>query len=200
MFTGIIQALGRITAIEPAGGDQRVHIATGSLDMRAVRFGDSIAVSGVCLTVAELGGDGFWADVSAETLSCTTFAQMQVNAVVNLECALTPTTALGGHLVSGHVDGVGCVAERRDDARSVRLLITAPTTLSRYIAAKGSICIDGVSLTVNAVNAADFELNIVPHTLRATTLGEYSVGRRINLEVDIIARYLERLLESHATK
>lgn len=200
MFTGIIQALGRITATQPMGGDQRLFVATGSLDLNTVRLGDSIAVSGVCLTVAELGVDGFWADVSAETLSCTTFAQLQVNAAVNLECALTPTTALGGHLVSGHVDGVGSVAERRDDARSVRLVITAPAGLSRYIAAKGSICIDGVSLTANAVHGADFELNIVPHTLGATTLGEYSVGRRVNLEVDIIARYLERLLEHHATK
>lgn len=200
MFTGIIQALGRITATQSMGGDQRLFVATGALDLSRVRLGDSIAVSGVCLTVAELGADGFWADVSAETLSCTTFAQLQVNAAVNLESALTPTTALGGHLVSGHVDGVGSVAERRDDARSVRLVITAPSGLSRYIAAKGSICIDGVSLTVNAVQGADFELNIVPHTLGATTLGEFTVGRRVNLEVDIIARYLERLLEHHATK
>jgi riboflavin synthase len=196
MFTGIIQSIGRIVAIEPHGGDRRLRIATGKLDLAATKLGDSIAVSGVCLTVVELAADGFWADVSAETLSCTTLADLLVGDAVNLEMALTPSTALGGHLISGHVDGVGTLAERHDDARSVRLRITAPAALARYIAAKGSICVDGVSLTVNAVHGADFELNIVPHTLQETTLGEFAPGRRVNLEVDIIARYLERLLES----
>jgi len=196
MFTGIIQALGTIAAIDTHGADRRLRIATGKLDLGATKIGDSIAVNGVCLTAVELTGDGFWADVSAETLSCTTLIDMAVGAAVNLEQALTPSTALGGHLVSGHVDGVGAVVERHDDARSVRLRITAPAVLARYIAAKGSICVDGVSLTVNAVQGADFELNIVPHTLQETTLGEFAPGRRVNLEVDIIARYLERLLES----
>ena len=196
MFTGIIQAIGKVAAIEPQGGDRRLHIATGKLDLSATRIGDSIAVSGVCLTAVQLDEKGFWADVSAETLSCTTCADLQVGTAVNLEQALTPATALGGHLVSGHVDGVGQVLERQDDARSVRLRIAAPTALARYIAAKGSICVDGVSLTVNAVEGAEFELNIVPHTLQETSLGGYAPGRRVNLEVDIIARYLERLLES----
>ncbi len=195
MFTGIIQALGKVAAIEPQGGDRRLHIATGKLDLATTKIGDSIAVSGVCLTAVQLADEGFWADVSAETLSCTTCADLQVGAVVNLEKALTPSTALGGHLVSGHVDGVGQVIERHDDARSVRLRIAAPAALARYIAAKGSICVDGVSLTVNTVEGAEFELNIVPHTLQETTLGEYAPGRRVNLEVDIIARYLERLLD-----
>ena len=195
MFTGIIQALGTIAAIDTHGADRRLRIATGKLDLGATKIGDSIAVNGVCLTAVELTGDGFWADVSAETLSCTTLIDMAVGAAVNLEQALTPSTALGGHLVSGHVDGVGAVVERHDDARSVRLRITAPAVLARYIAAKGSICVDGVSLTVNAVQGADFELNIVPHTLQETTLGEFAPGRRVNREVDIIARYLERVLE-----
>jgi riboflavin synthase len=196
MFTGIIQSIGRIAAVEPHGGDRRMHIATGKLDLAASKIGDSIAVSGVCLTAVQLAADGFWADVSAETLSCTTCAELQVGSAVNLEQALTPSTALGGHLVSGHVDGVGTVMTRHDDARSVRLRIATPAILARYIAAKGSICVDGVSLTVNAVDGAEFELNIVPHTLQETTLGEFAPGRRVNLEVDIIARYLERLLEN----
>ncbi len=196
MFTGIIQSIGRIAAIEPHGGDRRLRIATGKLDLAATKIGDSIAVSGVCLTAVELTADGFWADVSAETLSCTIMADLMIDDAVNIENALTPSSALGGHLVSGHVDGVGTIAERHDDARSVRLRIAAPDALARYIAAKGSICVDGVSLTVNTVHGSDFELNIVPHTLQETTLGEFTPGRRVNLEVDIIARYLERLLES----
>jgi len=194
MFTGIIQAIGHIAAIDAHDGDRHVHVATGNLDLAATKIGDSIAVSGVCLTAVQLAADGFWADVSAETLSCTICGDFQVGSAVNLEQALTPSTALGGHLVSGHVDGVGTVMDRHDDARSVRLRIAAPAALARYIAAKGSICVDGVSLTVNAVDGAEFELNIVPHTLQTTTLGEFVAGRRVNLEVDIITRYLERLL------
>ena len=194
MFTGIIEAIGTIAAMEPRGGDRRVRIVTGKLDLGDVALGDSIAVSGVCLTAVELPGDGFWADVSGETLTRTAFAGLQVGSRVNLEKALTPSTRLGGHLVSGHVDGVGTIESRETQARSVRFTIRAPDALARYIAEKGSICIDGVSLTVNGVKGAVFELNIVPHTLAETTLEEFQPGRQVNLEVDLIARYLERLL------
>lgn len=194
MFTGIITAIGAITTIQPKGSDVRLHIATGKLDLRDVQLGDSIAVSGVCLTVIERSSTGFWADASRETLERTSIGEAKPGTPVNLEKALTPTTRLGGHLVSGHVDGIGVVTEWGPDGRSWRLRIQAPDALARYIAAKGSICIDGVSLTVNQVNGAAFELNIVPHTLAETTLADFTTGRRVNLEVDLIARYLERLL------
>ena len=194
MFTGIITAVGTIAALQPRGGDMRLRIATGKLDLGDVQLGDSIAVSGVCLTAIELPGDGFWADASRETLELTILGEIAPGMQVNLEKALTPTTRLGGHLVSGHVDGIGTVSEWRPDGRSWRLRVQAPDALARYIAAKGSICVDGVSLTVNRVDGAAFELNIVPHTLAETTLANFQVGRRINLEVDLIARYLERLL------
>jgi len=194
MFTGIIQAIGTIHAIEPRGGDTRLQIRTGKLDLGDVQLGDSIAVNGVCLTAVELPGDGFWADVSQESLDKTTLAQLTLNQRVNLEKALTPNTRLGGHLVSGHVDGVGEVLSRKPAARAIQFTIRAPDALARYIAHKGSICVDGTSLTVNAVNGAVFELTIVPHTLQETIMGEYQAGRRVNLEVDLIARYLERLL------
>jgi len=195
MFTGIIQAIGNVAAIEPRGADCRLYIRTGKLDLGDVAPGDSIAVSGVCLTAVDLPGDGFWADVSGETLALTTLGDLRNGAQVNLEKALTPSSRLGGHLVSGHVDGVGEVVDRRSDGRSERLRLRAPAPLARYIAAKGSVCVDGVSLTVNRVAGAEFDLNIVPHTLAETTLSEFRSGRRFNLEVDIIARYLERLLQ-----
>lgn len=194
MFTGIIEAVGNIAAKVPQGGDVRLRITTGKLDLSDVKLGDSIAVSGTCLTVTEQATDSFWADVSNETLARTVLGEATVGSTVNLERALTPTTRLGGHLVSGHVDGVGSVAAFYQDGRSWRLSIRAPTELARYIAAKGSICVDGVSLTVNTVDGALFDLNIVPHTLQETTLADYYVGRNVNLEVDLIARYLERLL------
>lgn len=194
MFTGIIQSVGTIGAIESKGGDALVRVDTGKLDMSDVALGDSIAVNGVCLTAVRLDSAAFWADVSGETLACTTFSALRTGMAVNLEKALTPTTRLGGHLVSGHVDGVGEVLQRHEDARSERFRVQAPDDLARYIAQKGSICLDGVSLTVNAVEGAAFELNIVPHTLRETTIGAYRPGQRVNLEVDVIARYLERLL------
>lgn len=194
MFTGIITAVGTIAALQPRGGDVRLRIATGRLDLRDVQLGDSIAVSGVCLTAVELPGDGFWADVSRESLERTILGAAAVGSWVNLEKALTPTTRLGGHLVSGHVDGIGTISEWRPDGRSWRMGIQAPDALARYIAEKGSICVDGISLTVNRVDGAAFELNIVPHTLAETTLAEVKTGRRVNLEVDLIARYLERLL------
>jgi riboflavin synthase len=194
MFTGIIQAVGRIAALDPKGADMRLYVHTGKLDLSDVSLGDSIAVSGVCLTAVALPGDGFWADVSNETLQRTVLGAVVPGTTVNLEKALTPASRLGGHLVSGHVDGVGVVRERRDDGRSVRFRLQAPDGLARYIAEKGSICVDGISLTVNAVHGALFDLNIVPHTLQETTMETYTVGRRVNLEVDLIARYLERLL------
>ncbi len=194
MFTGIITAIGTLTAIQPRSGDVRLRIAAGKLDLRDVQLGDSIAVSGVCLTAVELPGDGFWADASRETLERTILGEAAPGMKVNLEKALTPTTRLGGHLVSGHVDGVGTVTVWQLDGRSWRLRIQAPDALARYIAEKGSICVDGVSLTVNRVDGAAFELNIVPHTLTETTLADFKIGRRVNLEVDLIARYLERLL------
>lgn len=194
MFTGIIQSVGSISSLQPQGGDVRIGIHVGNLPMGDVALGDSIAVSGVCLTVVEQSAQGFAADVSNETLSRTSLGGLQKGSAVNLEKALTPTTRLGGHLVSGHVDGVGVVGKRWHDGRSERFLIKAPDVLAKYIAGKGSICVDGVSLTVNAVNGAEFELNIVPHTLQETTFAEFCSGRKVNLEVDLIARYLERLL------
>jgi len=194
MFTGIIQAIGTVAALEPRGGDLRITLHTGKLPMAEVAVGDSIAVSGVCLTAIALTGDGFRADVSGETLGRTVIGELAVDDAVNLEKALTLQTPLGGHLVSGHVDGIGTVTSRTADSRSVRFAIEAPGELARYIATKGSICVDGVSLTVNHVDGAVFELNIVPHTLRETTLDGYRPGCRVNLEVDLVARYLERLL------
>lgn len=194
MFTGIIQAVGTLAAIENRGGDRTFRIRTGKLDLADVQLGDSIAVNGVCLTAVTLPGDGFTADVSGETLARTTLGALAVGDRVNLEKALTPTTRLGGHLVSGHVDGVGRVLSRSTDARSVQFRIEAPAALAKYIAHKGSICCDGVSLTVNAVEGAVFNLNIVPHTIAETNIDRWKPGVELNLEVDIIARYLERLL------
>ncbi len=195
MFTGIIQAIGAVSSLENRGGDLRIGIGTGKLPMDDVMLGDSIAVSGVCLTVVESRAGVFYADVSGETLRRTVLGTLDVGMPVNLEKALTLATRLGGHLVSGHVDGIGTVTARREDSRSVQFTIRAPDELARYIAVKGSICVDGVSLTVNGVNGAEFELNIVPHTLAGTTMSDYRAGRRVNLEVDLVARYLERLLQ-----
>src|SRR5690606_14955381 len=194
MFTGIIEAKGEIQSLAPRGGDVALTVLTGALDMSDVQLGDSIAVNGVCLTVTSLPGRGFTADVSGETLALTSLGTLKAGSVVNLEKALTPTTRLGGHLVSGHVDGVGTVRNLRPDARSTRIDIEAPAALARYIAQKGSITVDGVSLTVNSVSGAVFSLNIIPHTQDMTTIGTWQAGTRVNLEVDIIARYLERLL------
>ena len=194
MFTGIIQSVGLIQRLEPRGGDVRLSIDTGKLPLDGVVLGDSIAVNGVCLTAVALTERGFAADVSRETLTLTTLGALKPGSRVNLEKALTLSTPLGGHLVSGHVDGVGTLLERHEDARSWRLRIQAPDELARYIAHKGSICVDGTSLTVNRVEGAVFELNIVPHTIQETIIGDYRPGTRVNLEVDLIARYLERLL------
>lgn len=194
MFTGIIEAVGEIVAVQPSSGDVRLRIKSNGLDLSDVELGDSIATNGVCLTVVELPGDGYWADVSVETMDFTTVRNWQVGRRVNLEKALTPTTRLGGHLVSGHVDGVGEVVSRHRDARSERFRLKAPAPLAKYISHKGSITVDGTSLTVNAVDGNEFELNIVPHTIEKTVIGDYQAGTPVNLEVDVIARYLERLL------
>jgi len=194
MFTGIIEALGRIERIESKGKDLVLTIASGALELSDVRLGDSIAVNGVCLTVTRFSGVGFVADVSAESLVHTNMAQYQVGDQVNLEKALTLSTRLGGHLVSGHVDGLGQVVERYPEGRAVRFVISCPSDLSKYIANKGSVTIDGVSLTVTGLMADGFVLNIVPHTVAQTTIQSYMPGQKIHIEVDLMARYAERLL------
>ncbi len=196
MFTGIIETIGSISALESTGGDMRLHIHAEQMSYADVRLGDSIAVSGVCLTVIDFGDQKFSVDVSTESLRCTTLGNLKAGDRVNLEKALTPATRLGWHLVSGHVDGVGEVVSRVTEGRSVRFRFRTPEALSRYIAGKGSICIDGISLTVNSVEGREFDVSIVPHTLSNTTLDEFQAGRRFNLEVDIISRYLERLIKS----
>ena len=195
MFTGIVEAVGEIADMQPVGGDMRLRIRTGKLDLSDVKLGDSICTSGCCLTVTELPGDGYWCDVSNESLAFTTLGGLKVGSRVNLEKSLTPESRLGGHIVSGHVDGVGEVVSFADDGRSVRWVMRAPDNLAKYIAHKGSICVDGTSLTVNEVRGAEFDLNIIPQTTAETIFGDYQVGTRVNLEVDVIARYLERLLQ-----
>jgi riboflavin synthase len=176
----------------------RLSIHTGKLSLADTNLGDSIAVNGVCLTAVELGHDYFVADVSNETLSRTSLATAQIGTPVNLELALTPTTRLGGHIVSGHVDGVGTIIDKKSDGRSIRFTVQAPDELAKYIAQKGSICINGISLTVNKVNGANFDINIVPHTLKETTLNDATIGTKVNLEVDVLARYMERLMKGEA--
>jgi riboflavin synthase len=194
MFTGIVQGVGTVRAIEPRGGDVTLVIDTGDVSLEGVELGGSIAVSGVCLTATRFDRASFTADVSRETLSLTTLGEWTTGSKVNLEKALVAGQALGGHYVTGHVDGVGQVLSRHDDARSVRMEFRVPPELARYVARKGSICIDGVSLTVNGVDADRFDVNLVPHTLEVTTLGLLRAGSRVNLEIDIIARYVERLV------
>ena len=194
MFTGIIEAVGRIKKLEPVGGDMRLHVEVGTLDMDDVQLGDSIAVNGVCLTAIEFDKKYFAADVSNETIALTSLNGLAIGSEVNLEKALLPTTRLGGHLVSGHVDGLGQVLSIKEESRSIQLIIRAPDELKHYIAMKGSICIDGTSLTVNKITDTDFEINIVPHTQQQTIIKNYKPGTKVNLEVDLIARYLERLL------
>ncbi|KEA65045.1 Riboflavin synthase eubacterial/eukaryotic [Marinobacterium lacunae] len=194
MFTGIIEAIGEVADIRMVDGDMRLTVRTGELDLSDVELGDSIATNGVCLTAVELPGNGFVADVSCETLAHSRFTALKVGERVNLEKAMMPTSRFGGHIVTGHVDGLGKVLDRQDDARSVRLWIQAPKSLLRYIAAKGSITVDGVSLTVNSLDGDRFGLNIVPHTAQETIIDTYRAGQEVHLEVDIIARYLERLM------
>jgi riboflavin synthase len=198
MFTGIIQAVGKIEALTPQGGDLRLSIATGELPMQDVKIGDSLCVSGCCLTVIAKRERAFDADISKETLSLTTLGDLKPGSPVNLEKSLTLATPLGGHLVSGHVDGLGTVKSRREEARSVRFDIQVPANIKKYIAHKGSISVDGVSLTVNAVQDDVFDVNIIPHTMSHTIFGNYQPGSRVNLEVDVVARYVERMLGERA--
>jgi riboflavin synthase len=198
MFTGIIEGVGRIAARESVGGDVRLTVAVGSLPFDAVQLGESIAVNGVCLTVIAFDAASFQADASIETLALTTLGRLTPGAVVNLERAMRPTDRLGGHLVSGHVDGIGTVVGIHDDARAQRWRFAAPGVLLRYIAKKGSICVDGVSLTVNEVDDAGFEVALIPHTVSHTAFAHTAVGDAVNLEIDLVARYVERLLGARA--
>ena len=195
MFTGIVQATGAVASAQARGGDLRLTIQAPDFECASIPPGDSISVSGCCLTVVEDGSDTLAFDVSNETLSLTTLGGLGVGDRVNLEPALQLSDRLGGHLVSGHVDGVGSIAAIEPDARSQRWSIDAPAALARYIAPKGSICVDGVSLTVNAIVGGRFEVNLIPHTVEATTFSDRRVGDRVNLEVDLLARYLERLMQ-----
>ena len=196
MFTGLIQSVGRLLAREERGGDQRLRFSWGTLSHGDLSLGESIAVSGCCLTVVAWDAEGWDADVSNETLALTTLGTLAIGAAVNLERSLLPTDRLGGHLVSGHVDAVGRVDKVWDDGRSQRWRFGAPPAVLRYVAVKGSIAVDGTSLTVNAVDAAGFEVNLVPHTVAHTAFGERRPGDPVNLEVDTVARYVERLLAS----
>jgi riboflavin synthase len=195
MFTGIIEGVGRLHASEIRGGDARLTIAVGTLPFAEVRLGESIAVNGVCLTVVEYDAVSFQADASTETLSLTTLGVLEPGALVNLERAMRPSDRLGGHLVSGHVDGVGAVLGIHEDARAQRWRFSAPAPLLRYIAKKGSICVDGVSLTVNEVDGEGFEVALIPHTVAHTAFSQTGIGAPVNLEIDLVARYVERLLQ-----
>jgi len=193
MFTGIVQAIGEVRALTPRGGDVELLIATGTLGLEGVAIGDSISVSGCCLTVTRLTADSFAADASLETLQVTTLGRWRPGQRVNLEKALRAGDPLGGHYVTGHVDGIATVVGTTADARSLRMEFEVPAPLARYIARNGSVCIDGVSLTVNEVEGNRFGVNLIPHTLEVTTLGACRPGTQVNVEVDIIARYLERM-------
>jgi riboflavin synthase len=198
MFTGIIEGTGTLASIDMRGGDARLAIEVGNLPFSDVRLGESIAVNGVCLTVVDFSATHFEADASNETLSLTTLGGLAPGAVVNLERAMRPTDRLGGHLVSGHVDGIGTVLDIQHDARAQRWRFAMPPALSRYIAKKGSICVDGVSLTVNEVDDEGFEVALIPHTVAHTAFAQTAVGAGVNLEIDLVARYVERLLAGSA--
>ncbi|OUR71898.1 riboflavin synthase subunit alpha [Methylophaga sp. 41_12_T18] len=194
MFTGIIAAIGKIETVQAKGGDLSLQVATQKLDLSDVGLGDSIAINGVCLTVVTIGTGSLSFDVSRESLARTSLGSVQAGSVVNLEKAMAVGDRLGGHIVSGHVDGLGTIMSLNPSARSTQYRIELPIDLSRYVAEKGSICIDGVSLTVNNVGDNWFEVNIIPHTMQETIINTYQAGSKVNLEVDLIARYLERLL------
>ncbi len=198
MFTGIIEAVGNIKAINAKSGDFELVINTNELDLSDVKLGDSIAVSGVCLTVTHFTSSSFSADVSAETIKRTKLSQLNIGSEVNLEKACLPTSRLGGHIVSGHVDGVGVVERVLKNANATDYWVSAPTDLAKYIAEKGSITVDGISLTVNEISQNDFRLTIIPHTTEKTTIGDWQPGSKVNLEVDVIARYLERLMTAQS--
>jgi riboflavin synthase len=196
VFTGIVQDVGRVQVLEPRGGDVHMVIEFDRLDLAGIRIGDSICVQGCCLTATELLGRAFAADVSRESLDLTTLGDLRPGTPVNLEPSLKAGDSLGGHLVSGHVDGVGSITAISGDARSQRLKVAVPPELARYIARKGSVAVDGVSLTINEVDGNVFGVNIIPHTQSVTTLGRLVVGTRVNLEIDQVARYVERLLST----
>ncbi|GAB2654449.1 riboflavin synthase [Vibrio panuliri] len=200
MFTGIVEAVGTLTAITPKGEDISVTIESGKLDMRDVKLGDSIATNGVCLTVVAFNEHSYTADLSLETLNKTGFSHYQVGGKVNLEKAMLPTTRFGGHIVSGHVDGVGEIVERNMVGRAIEFWVAMPEEICKYVAEKGSITVDGISLTVNALRKNAFKLTIVPHTGEETTIADFHVGRKVNLEVDVLARYMERLLTSQQSQ
>lgn len=196
MFTGIVEAVGTLTAITPKGEDISVTVEVGKLDMSDVKLGDSIATNGVCLTVVDFSSTSYTADLSIETLQKTGFTDYQAGDKVNLEKAMLPTTRFGGHIVSGHVDGVGEIAERNLVGRAIEFWVSMPEEIAKYVAEKGSITVDGISLTVNDLRKNAFKLTIVPHTGEETTIADFHVGRKVNLEVDVLARYMERLLTS----
>ncbi len=196
MFTGLIAGVGRLAAREMRGGDARILVEAGTLPFDDVQLGESIAVNGCCLTVVAFDATGFAVDASNETLALTTLGRLAIGAPVNLERAMLRTDRLGGHLVSGHVDGLGIAVKRWDDARAERWRFEAPMALLRYVAHKGSVCVDGVSLTVNAVDDTGFEVALIPHTVAHTAFHALREGDAVNLEVDLLARYVERLLAS----
>lgn len=193
MFTGIVESLGQVASLQSVGGDVRLRIAT-DLDMSDVHLGDSIATNGICLTVTAWGSSWYEADVSRESLNRSTLGQWQVGQAVNVEKAMLPTTRFGGHIVSGHVDGVGEITLLRQDARSLYFEVTAPVELAKYLAEKGSVTVDGISLTINHLRGNIFSLNLIPHTAERTNISTWQVGSKVNLEVDVLARYIERLL------
>lgn len=193
MFTGIIESLGKVESLQNIGGDVRLRIQT-DLDMSDVNLGDSIATNGICLTVIDWGNNWYTADVSRESLQRTTLEQWKVGQPVNVEKAMLPTTRFGGHIVSGHVDAVGEITVVRQDARSLYFEVTAPKEIAKYLAEKGSITVDGISLTINHLNGNVLSLNLIPHTAERTNIGTWKTGTRVNLEVDVLARYIERLL------
>ena len=194
MFTGIIQAIGNISKIDSNGPDSRIVFKAGRMKLDDVKIGDSISVNGVCLSITEKTKDSFSSDLSSETLSLTTFIEMRANSKVNLEKAMNFSSRVNGHLIAGHVDGVGVIKEMKNDGRSILILIEFPEELEKYISKKGSIAIDGVSLTINGTKENTFSINIIPHTLSGSIISEYNIGTKVNIEVDLIARYLEKLV------
>ena len=194
MFTGIIQTIGNISKIDSNGPDSRIVFKAGRMKLDDVKIGDSISVNGVCLSITEKTKDSFSSDLSSETLSLTTFIEMRANSKVNLEKAMIFSSRVNGHLIAGHVDGVGVIKEMKNDGRSILILIEFPEELDKYISKKGSIAVDGVSLTINGTKENTFSINIIPHTLSGSIISEYNIGTKVNIEVDLIARYLEKLV------
>jgi len=194
MFTGIIQTIGNISKIDSNGPDSRIVFKAGRMKLDDVKIGDSISVNGVCLSITEKTKDSFSSDLSSETLSLTTFIEMRANSKVNLEKAMSFSSRVNGHLIAGHVDGVGVIKEMKNDGRSILILIEFPEELDKYISKKGSIAVDGVSLTINGTKENTFSINIIPYTLSGSIISEYNIGTKVNIEVDLIARYLEKLV------